>query len=339
MTKERLGTFIAENRRSRDMTQRDLAERLHITDKAVSKWERGLSYPDVTLLEPLAEVFGLGVEELVACRRAEEKKEEEQPVKNILEISRENRQSDRRKAVIWTALSALVMLAIAFGAIWYSSTYVHEHRKYSIFLKETVEGTNYIYVEQRGHLLRLKCESNVDFDTISQTNEWGEELVYDLDCRWNRRTYQGVVSACAATQETVLGGRMDVDDRSTAYFNSLFGRTLVLYTVEKPYPDPYGEPRGQVWLQDYRFYTSVLNEKTGVWETGEELLFIEDCMNVTAADLDGDGENELIVRTRFPEKPYAVYKELDGEIGCTWLDAVPEDIHRDLRCIWEDDAA
>ena len=61
MTKERLGTFIAENRRSRDMTQRDLAERLHITDKAVSKWERGLSYPDVTLMEPLAEVFGLGV--------------------------------------------------------------------------------------------------------------------------------------------------------------------------------------------------------------------------------------------------------------------------------------
>lgn len=43
MTKERLGTFIAENRRDRNMTQRDLAERLHITDKAVSKWERGLS--------------------------------------------------------------------------------------------------------------------------------------------------------------------------------------------------------------------------------------------------------------------------------------------------------
>ena len=70
MTKEQLGTFIAENRRDRGLTQRDLAERLHITDKAVSKWERGLSYPDVTLLEPLAEVFGLGVEELVACEKS-----------------------------------------------------------------------------------------------------------------------------------------------------------------------------------------------------------------------------------------------------------------------------
>ena len=41
MNKERLGIFIAENRKALDMTQKDLAERLHITDKAVSKWERG----------------------------------------------------------------------------------------------------------------------------------------------------------------------------------------------------------------------------------------------------------------------------------------------------------
>ena len=69
MNKERLGRFIAENRKTLGMTQRELAEKLHITDKAVSKWERGLSYPDVTLLEPLAVVFGLNVEELVACRK------------------------------------------------------------------------------------------------------------------------------------------------------------------------------------------------------------------------------------------------------------------------------
>ena len=41
MMKEQLGAFIAKNRRDRGLTQRDLAERLHITDKAVSKWERG----------------------------------------------------------------------------------------------------------------------------------------------------------------------------------------------------------------------------------------------------------------------------------------------------------
>ena len=65
MNKERLGSFIGDCRRELGLTQRELAERLHVTDKAVSKWERGLSYPDVTLLEPLAAALGLGVEELM----------------------------------------------------------------------------------------------------------------------------------------------------------------------------------------------------------------------------------------------------------------------------------
>ena len=53
MNKERFGAFITEIRKERHLTQKDLAEKLHVTDKAVSKWERGLSYPDVTLMEPL----------------------------------------------------------------------------------------------------------------------------------------------------------------------------------------------------------------------------------------------------------------------------------------------
>lgn len=178
MTKEQLGAFIAKNRRNQNMTQRDLAERLHITDKAVSKWERGLSYPDVTLLEPLAEVFGLGVEELVACRRAEEKQREEQSVKNILEISRENRQSEQRKMMVRAALSGLVMVGLALLVVWYSTTFVHERRENSIFLKETVGDVNYLYVEEEGHLLRLKCEDSVDFDAIELTDpQLGGKLV------------------------------------------------------------------------------------------------------------------------------------------------------------------
>ncbi len=62
--KTKFGAFVARRRREQGLTQKALAEKLHVTDKAVSKWERGLSYPDVTLLEPLAETFGPGVTEL-----------------------------------------------------------------------------------------------------------------------------------------------------------------------------------------------------------------------------------------------------------------------------------
>ena len=58
LDKQQLGAFIAENRKRQGLTQQQLAQILHITDKAVSKWERGLSYPDVTLLQPLAAAFG-----------------------------------------------------------------------------------------------------------------------------------------------------------------------------------------------------------------------------------------------------------------------------------------
>ena len=46
MNKEQLGAFIGARRKEQNMTQKDLAVHLHVTDKAVSKWERGLSYPD-----------------------------------------------------------------------------------------------------------------------------------------------------------------------------------------------------------------------------------------------------------------------------------------------------
>ena len=51
------GKFIAKKRKSMNMTQNELAKKLHITDKAVSKWERGLSFPDISILIPLAEAY------------------------------------------------------------------------------------------------------------------------------------------------------------------------------------------------------------------------------------------------------------------------------------------
>ena len=57
MDNQRIGEFIRQLRKEREMTQKDVAEVLHITDRAVSKWERGLNAPDIALLEPLAQVL------------------------------------------------------------------------------------------------------------------------------------------------------------------------------------------------------------------------------------------------------------------------------------------
>lgn len=59
------GSFIAKKRKERNLSQRELAEYLHITDKAISKWERGLSFPDITVLIPLSEVLQVSVYDLL----------------------------------------------------------------------------------------------------------------------------------------------------------------------------------------------------------------------------------------------------------------------------------
>lgn len=59
--KEAFGTFLAQLRKEKGMTQKDLAERIFVSDKAVSKWERGLSLPDVALLQPLADLMDVTI--------------------------------------------------------------------------------------------------------------------------------------------------------------------------------------------------------------------------------------------------------------------------------------
>ncbi|MBR3797108.1 MAG: helix-turn-helix domain-containing protein [Clostridia bacterium] len=60
------GAMIRELREKRGLTQAELAARLHVSDKAVSKWENGKGYPDVSLLEPIAQAFGISISELVS---------------------------------------------------------------------------------------------------------------------------------------------------------------------------------------------------------------------------------------------------------------------------------
>ena len=68
MKKQTLGVMIASIRKERGMTQLELAEKMGVTDKAVSKWERDLSCPDVSSIPQLAEILGVSVDELMQVK-------------------------------------------------------------------------------------------------------------------------------------------------------------------------------------------------------------------------------------------------------------------------------
>ena len=65
MDNEKFGNFIKSLRKEKKLTQKELGEKLNITDKAISKWERGLSFPDITMLNSLASFFEIDVSELL----------------------------------------------------------------------------------------------------------------------------------------------------------------------------------------------------------------------------------------------------------------------------------
>lgn len=87
MKKQSFGDMVAALRKEKGMTQLELAEKMGVTDKAVSKWERDLSFPDVSSIPRLAELFDISVDQLMQVRKYEGQKSEHSKIAHILDLS------------------------------------------------------------------------------------------------------------------------------------------------------------------------------------------------------------------------------------------------------------
>ena len=119
MDKEKTGQLITELRKEKGLTQKQLAEALNVTDKAVSKWERGLSFPDISMLEPISELLGVSIMELLAGERqsGEEtmsREEAKDLINASVELSEEEiRHKKERSRLIIIILIVLAMLLVS----------------------------------------------------------------------------------------------------------------------------------------------------------------------------------------------------------------------------------
>ena len=87
MDNKKFGDFIKELRKEKQLTQKELGEKLNITDKAISKWERGLSFPDIAVLKDLAEFFEIDISELLNGERG---KKQEIDIEKAIQEAIEN---------------------------------------------------------------------------------------------------------------------------------------------------------------------------------------------------------------------------------------------------------
>lgn len=117
MDRQKTGRLIAAARKDKNMTQKELAERLHISDRTISKWERGAGFPDVSLLEPLAAALNLAPLDLLRGEKTEETNVHA-AVSETLEAIQERRSQSRRefwKRTVKLCVAVLVFLVVIGG--------------------------------------------------------------------------------------------------------------------------------------------------------------------------------------------------------------------------------
>ena len=118
ISNEKFGLFVTELRKEKNLTQKDLAEKLYVSDKTVSKWERGLSMPNVVLLIPIADILDVTVTELLSGEKIDTQKNIDK--KEIEELEVGSLDMAVRDSIHQLDISIFVM----FFYIYYRNYYV-----------------------------------------------------------------------------------------------------------------------------------------------------------------------------------------------------------------------
>ena len=120
MDQERIGKFILELRKEKKMTQQELADKIGVTDRAISKWENGRGVPDLSLMKPLCDELGISINELISGEKIDKREYQdrfEENIFNTINYSQKQIKKTRNKYVIIIGVIFLflIVLATLFG--------------------------------------------------------------------------------------------------------------------------------------------------------------------------------------------------------------------------------
>lgn len=203
MSEKKIGEFIANKRKEKGLTQQELGDKLYVTDKAVSKWERGISFPDITILKKLAKVLDVDVEDILEGENKAKKKSIESKIKEIQDQINEKNRKKRNQLVAEIIVLILILIVvvlknISFGYSIKTIHYNHTNRdiklgvpRGSFFIKNNdrsysirnLRSKNVIENETKRYLKTLKY-SNCN-DTIYYYDEDSNFSIINYDIKGN----------------------------------------------------------------------------------------------------------------------------------------------------------
>ena len=118
MNTQQFGKFIAEQRKAKGYTQKELAEKLGVTDKAISRWENGHGYPDIVLLEPLAKELEITIVELMHSKLKDNadfsSQKVDEAISNAIDITISNRKLERKTTILIYIISSVLLVGMSF---------------------------------------------------------------------------------------------------------------------------------------------------------------------------------------------------------------------------------
>ena len=125
MNQIKIGEFISSQRKMKNLTQAALAEKLGITDRAVSKWERGKGLPDVSLMLDLCEIFGITINELLSGEEISMENSNQKNEQLLLDMAKELEQKNK---TIWSSMWAIMIVSMTalFAGIMISAFLIPE---------------------------------------------------------------------------------------------------------------------------------------------------------------------------------------------------------------------
>ena len=125
MNQIKIGRFIAECRKKSNLTQMQLAEKLGITDKAISKWERGIAMPDTSIMLELCDILCISVNELLSGEKIDMENNNQKNEQLLLDMAKE---LEKKNKTIWSSMWAIMIVSMTalFAGIFLAAFLISE---------------------------------------------------------------------------------------------------------------------------------------------------------------------------------------------------------------------
>lgn len=115
----KIGKYIAGKRKALGMTQKQLAEKLNMSDKSVSKWERGICLPDVSVYMELCEILGISINEFLAGEDIDAENVEKKSEDNIIQVMKDSKKKQKNlKSILAVVTTFAVIMVLVLGTVF-----------------------------------------------------------------------------------------------------------------------------------------------------------------------------------------------------------------------------